>query len=167
LSCNAHAIGRVTTVTSSGVAIALHLPDDMVAQGFLSVDSLVGVHALVVDADQECRRLLSTMLRYCGALVTTTASAADALNVMSIAKCDVVVVDLALPVESGFDLIRRIRALKPEQGGVVRTIALSERSRDREEALAAGFDAHLARPIDPWALCRTVSTLVLGHRDAR
>jgi len=138
----------------------------MAPQGFFSVESLIGVHALVVDADQDCRQLLSTILRYCGALVTTTASAAEALNVMSIAKCDVVVVDLALPTETGIDLIRRIRALKPEQGGVVRAIAFSERAQDREEAVTAGFDAHLMKPLDPWALCRLVAELALGDRDA-
>ena len=134
----------------------------MVAQGFFSVDSLAGVHALVVDADQSCRDLLSAILRYCGALVTTAASAPEALNVMGIAKCDVVVVDLDLPGESGVELIRQIRRLKPEQGGVVRAIALSERGEDRDEAVASGFDAHLTKPIETWVLCRLVSTLTLG-----
>jgi CheY-like chemotaxis protein len=138
----------------------------MAAEGFFSVDSLVGVHALAVDHDQACRDLLSSILRYCGALVTTTASSKEALNVMSIAKCDVVVIDLALRGESGTDLIRRIRRLKPEQGGVVRAIAVSGRGQDRDAAVGAGFDAHLTKPIEPWALCRLVSTLVLGGRGA-
>ncbi len=85
---------------------------------------------------------------------------------MSIAKCDVVVIDLTLRGESGADLIRRIRRLKPEQGGVVRAIAVSGRSEDRDAAMGAGFDAHLTKPIEPWALCRLVSTLVLGGRSA-
>jgi len=149
------------------LAIPLHRLEGMVAQGFFSIDSLAGVHALIVDADQSCRDLLSAILRYCGALVTTTASGSEALNVMSIAKCDAVVVDLALGEETGLELIRRIRGLKPEQGGVVRAIAISERAGDRDDALAAGFDAHLIKPIEPWALCRLVSTLVLGGHDAR
>jgi len=139
----------------------------MVAQGFFSVDSLAGVHTLIVDADQACRDLLSAILRYCGALVTATASGNEALNVMSIAKCDAVVIDLALREETGLELIRRIRALKPERGGVVRAIAISERARERNDALGAGFDAHLAKPIEPWALCRLVSTLVLGGGGGR
>lgn len=136
----------------------------MVTQGFFSVDSLVGVHTLVVDADQECRQLLSTILRYCGSLVTTTTSANEALKVMSVAKCDVLVVELALPGESGVDLIRRVRGLKPEEGGVVRAIALSVSAADQDQAVAAGFDAHLTKPVDPWALCRLVSMLALGER---
>jgi two-component system, chemotaxis family, CheB/CheR fusion protein len=136
----------------------------MAAHGFFSVDSLVGVHTLVVDADQECRHLLSSILRYCGALVTTTASAGEALKVMTVAKCDVLVVEISLPGESGVDLIRRVRGLKPEEGGVVRAIALSQRSGDLDDAVAAGFDAHLTKPVDPWALCRMVSMLALGER---
>lgn len=136
----------------------------MAAQGFFSVDSLVGVHALVVDSDQECRQLLSAILRYCGALVTTTTSSKEAIKVMSVAKCDVLVVELALPGESGVDLIRRVRGLKPEEGGVVRAIALSVRAEDRDPAVGVGFDAHLTKPVDPWALCRLVSMLALGER---
>src|SRR5712692_10611467 len=120
----------------------------MVAEGFFSVDSLVGVHALGVDADQECRQLLSSILRYCGALVTTTGSSREALKVISVVKCDVLIVEIALPGESGVELIRRVRALKPEDGG----------------AVTAGFDAHLTKPIEPWAMCRLIATLVFGER---
>jgi CheY-like chemotaxis protein len=136
----------------------------MAAQGFFSVDSLVGVHTLVVDSDQECRQLLSAILRYCGALVTTTASATETLKVMSVAKCDVLVIEIALPGDSGVDLIRRVRGLKPEEGGVVRAIALSGRSGDLDDAVAAGFDAHLTKPVDPWVLSRLVAMLALGER---
>jgi CheY-like chemotaxis protein len=74
----------------------------MVPEGY-SVDSLVGVHALVVDEDAACRRLLSSILRYCGALVTTTASADRALKVLGVAKCDVLVVELAMAGRAGSD----------------------------------------------------------------
>ena len=146
--------------------MALHRHLGMATQGFFSVDSLAGVHALVIDSDQACRDLLSSILRYCGALVTTATSSTDALNVMSIAKCDVVVIDLVLHGEAGVDLIRRIRGLKPEQGGVVRAIAVSERGEDHDDAVASGFDAHLTKPLEPWMLCRLAATLVLGGRAA-
>jgi len=148
------------------VAGALHKHMSMEREGYFSVDSLVGVHALVVDADQESRHLLSSILRYCGALVTTTTSSDEALKVMSVVKCDVLIVEIALPGESGLELIRRVRKLKPEDGGVVRAIALSGQGNDRDDALAAGFDAHLTKPIEPWAMCRLVATLVLGGRTA-
>jgi CheY-like chemotaxis protein len=139
----------------------------MVTEGFFSVDSLAGVHALIVDAAHESRQLLSSILRYCGALVTTTASSAEALKVMGVVKCDALIVEVALPDDSGVDLIRRVRALKPEDGGVVRAVAFSARDADRDDALAAGFDAYLLRPIEPWALCRLISTLVFGERSGR
>jgi CheY-like chemotaxis protein len=136
----------------------------MVSQGYFSVDSLVGVHTLVVDGSPESRQLLSSILRYGGALVTTTASAAEALKVMTVVKCDVLVAEIVLPESSGLELIRCVRGLKPEEGGVVRAIALSHDAPDREDAIAAGFDAYLPKPIDPWALCRLVAALVLGER---
>jgi CheY-like chemotaxis protein len=153
---------RFAGLTES-LAAPLHRQIVMVAEGFFSVDSLAGVHALVVDADRECRQLLSSILRYCGALVTTTVSSREALKVMSVVKCDVLIVETALPGESGVELIRRVRALKPEAGGVVRAIALS-RDTDRDDAIAAGFDAHLTKPIEPWAMCRLIATLVFGER---
>ena len=147
-----------------GVAEPLQNHMGMGAEGYFSVDSLVGVHALVVDADQESRHLLSSILRYCGALVTTTTSAGEALKVMSVVKCDVLIVEIALPGESGLELIRRVRKLKPEAGGVVPAIALSGGVADRDGAVAAGFDAHLTKPIEPWAMCRLVATLAFGGR---
>jgi hypothetical protein len=64
-------------------------------------------------------------------------------------------------------LIRRVRALKPEAGGVVPAVAVGSRGEDRDTAVAAGFDAHLAKPIQAWALCRLVATLIGGDRPAR
>src|SRR5262245_3124197 len=118
----------------------------MVAEGFFSVASLAGVHTLVVDADQEFRQLLSSILRYGGGLVRPTTSTPQALKVMSVTKCDVLVAGIALPGESGIELIRRVRKLKPEDGGVVRAIALSSHAEDLDGAVAAGFDAYLPKP---------------------
>jgi CheY-like chemotaxis protein len=149
------------------MAAPLHHSDGMVAEGFFSVDSLAGVHALVVDADHESRQLLSSLLRYCGALVTTTGSSREALKVMSVVKCDALIVEVALSGESGVELMRRVRALEPEHGGMVRAIALSAREADRDDALSAGFEAYLTRPLEPWTLCRLVSTLASGERSGR
>ena len=119
---------------------------------------------LVVDSDEQCRQLLSAILRYGGGLVTSTASADEAIGVMRVAKCDVLVVELDLASESGVDLIRRVRALERGESGGVRAIALSQRGANLHGA--AGFDASLTKPIEPWALCRLVATLALGsHAD--
>jgi CheY-like chemotaxis protein len=139
----------------------------MATEGFFSVDSLAGVHVLVVDDDADARELLSAVVRYCGALVTTVGTAGEALQVMAVIKCDVLVVDASAPSGEGLRLMRAVRKLKPENGGVVRAIALSgvDRAQDRDEALAAGFDSHLTKPVDPWQLCRLVSTLALRGRS--
>ena len=73
--------------------------------------------------------------------MTTTASSPEALKVMSVVKCDVLIVEIALPGEGGVELIRRVHALKPENGGVVRAIALSGRVGD----VPARGDAGLRR----------------------
>jgi CheY-like chemotaxis protein len=132
-------------------------------EGFYSVESLVGVHVLVVDDSPECRQLYSAILRYCGALVTTVSSPEEAMGIMKLVKCDVLVTCIALPGEEGYDLIRRVRALKPEDGGVLRAIAVAAAAlpENREGAMAAGFDAYLRKPVDPWALCRAVASVAL------
>jgi CheY-like chemotaxis protein len=136
-------------------------------EGFYSLDSLVGIHVLIVDDEPACRELFTEILRYCGALVTTTASVVEALRVMQITKCDVVLADIAMPGEDGFDLIRKIRALKPEDGGVVRAVAVTAwtRGEDRDAIRTAGFDAYLTKPVDPWALCRLVASLAMGNHS--
>jgi CheY-like chemotaxis protein len=134
----------------------------MARGGFFSVDSLKGVHVLVVDGDQEGRDLLTAILQYCGALVTAAGSLDEALTFLKLIRADAIVVDLDSPRPHGLDLIRRLRGLKPEDGGVVPALAVGGRSaRDvREQALGSGFDAYLAKPLDPWELCRAISTLV-------
>ncbi len=138
----------------------------MGSEGFYALDSLMGVHVLVVDDERACRELFTEILRYCGALVTAAASVSEALRVMQITRCDVVIADIAMPGEDGYDLIRRIRALKPEDGGVVRAVAVTAWTRpgDRDAARTAGFDGYLMKPVDPWALCRLVASLAMGRQ---
>ena len=99
------------------------------------------------------------ILSYCGALVTPLASPAEALNVMRQVKPDVLVVTLAQSGDLAF--IRLVRALKPEEGGVVPAIAVGSADSPSDDTVRArGFQASLRKPLDPWALCRIVSELV-------
>lgn len=134
----------------------------MARGGFFAVDSLRGVHILVVDDEADCRDLLSAILGYCGALVTAVGSVREGLGVMALIKPDVIVGDLLMDEEDGFSLIRRVRALKPDDGGMVPAVAVSALAAeaDRERARAVGFDAYIAKPLDPWELCRTISALL-------
>jgi CheY-like chemotaxis protein len=125
--------------------------------GFFSVDSLRGVWILVVDGDPRGRATLVEILTYCGALVTPIGSVADALSVMQQVKPDMLIV--ALLDGDDFAFIQQVRGLKPEEGGVVPAIAIG-RDVDDDLARSRGFQARLSTPLDPWELCRLVSSLM-------
>ena len=125
--------------------------------GYFSVDSLRGILVLIVDGNPRGRETLREILAYCGALVTPTASAADAVGVMRQVKPDVLIV--ALPEDDDVAFIRKVRSLKPEDGGVVPAIAIA-RDVDDDLARARGYQASLRTPLDPWELCRLVSSLM-------
>jgi CheY-like chemotaxis protein len=128
----------------------------------LPTDALVGVHVLVVDDDDDARQILCTILQYCGALVTVTASAREALGVLARVTPDALVSDIAMPEQDGYWLIREVRALSPAQGAAIPAIALTGHgsAHGPDRTLAAGFQVHLRKPIDPWELCRAVAGLV-------
>ena len=121
---------------------------------------LVGVHVLVVDDDDDARHLLRTILQYCGALVTVTASARHAMTVLARVTPDAIVSDIAMPEQDGYWLIRELRALPPGRGGAIPAIALTGVAHGPDRTLAAGFQAHLRKPVDTWELCRAVAGLV-------
>ena len=124
-------------------------------------DALVGLHVLVVDDDAEARALLRTVLEYGGALVTSVASARDALRNLRRMTPDAVVTDIAMPRENGYWLIRELRALDAVKGQRMPAIAIAETSplHGPDRTLGAGFDVHLSKPVDPWDLCRVVAAL--------
>jgi CheY-like chemotaxis protein len=125
-----------------------------------ATDSLSGICGVVVDGDKDRRTLLSGILRYCGALVIPVETPDAALAVMALLKPDVIVADFARPEETGLIFIRSVRALKPEHGGMVPTVAIGDDDTNRELARIRGYDAYVSRPIDPWELCRVVSQLL-------
>jgi CheY-like chemotaxis protein len=127
-----------------------------------SLQLLRGVHVLLVDDDKETVDLLSTILRYSGALVMNAGSARAALRALQTVKPNVVVADLTMPDEDGYWLLREIRNLTPEQGGTIPVVAITGDTRDHgtRRVRTAGFNAFLPKPIEPWDLCRTLASLV-------
>lgn len=119
---------------------------------------LEGMKILVVDDDSDARRLLAHLLSDCGADVVEASSAATAFQEVTRFRPDVLVSDIAMPGSDGYRLIRAVRALPGDRGGDTPAIAVSAyaRSTDGERAHAAGFQAHLAKPVDP---SRLVSVL--------
>jgi CheY-like chemotaxis protein len=122
---------------------------------------LQGLHVLVVDDDEDARRLVRTVLESCEAGVTTVSNAADALSALQSSRPDVLISDLGMPVEDGYSLIHKVRALSPEQGGQTPAAALTAYARveDRLQVLRSGFQIHLPKPIEPAELVAVVANL--------
>jgi CheY-like chemotaxis protein/anti-sigma regulatory factor (Ser/Thr protein kinase) len=120
---------------------------------------LVGLRALFVDDNLEARALVSAVLEAAGAEVSVAASATDALHTLETSSFDVVLTDIGMPEIDGYDFVTRLRERERAGGHMpVCAIALTAYAgaRDRRRALAAGFQAHLAKPIDPADLVRAV-----------
>jgi PAS domain S-box-containing protein len=126
------------------------------------VVSLDGVRVLLVEDDDDSRRLLGTMLKRHGAEVMSAASAADALNVFSQILPDLLLSDIGMPDEDGYELIRKIRALPAERGGLVPAIAVTGYAtrKDRERSLSAGYQQHMAKPVEQAELVAAIASLV-------
>src|SRR3954468_18935041 len=145
--------GSVFTVRLPASAIETPLPNDAAvedgqrAAAPVTVD-LTGRNVLVVDDDSATRELLMTMLTKAGAIVTTAASANEAVIALDAHVPDFLVADIGMPLEDGLSLCRRLRARAAQQGGDVPAVALSAytRAEDRSAALEAGFDAFVAKP---------------------
>jgi CheY-like chemotaxis protein len=122
-------------------------------------ETLSGVRVLVVDDEYDARELLATVLETAGAMVTLVGSTAEALETLAKHPADVLLSDLAMPQRDGYDLMSELRTRG--LGAGMASIALSAQARpeDRERALAVGFHAHVAKPVDPQALAETIRRL--------
>ncbi|HWN42666.1 MAG TPA: ATP-binding protein, partial [Thermoanaerobaculia bacterium] len=122
---------------------------------------LTGLHVLVMDDEADTRDLLVTALEQCGAQVTAVPNVPDALASLDRVLPDVLLSDIGVPGEDGYSLIRKLRARSAELGGNLPAAALTAyaRSEDRIRALSAGFQAHLAKPIDPAEVVATIAAL--------
>jgi signal transduction histidine kinase len=131
------------------------------APGFARPSQLAGARVLVVEDDPDGRELIATVLAQCGAEVTTAGSAAEAFELIMESRFDALVSDIGMPGEDGYVLIRRVRAMAGE-GGRTPAVALTAfaRSEDRTHALAAGFDLHVAKPVEPAELVLVLARLV-------
>jgi PAS domain S-box-containing protein len=127
---------------------------------------LRGLRVLVVDDEFDARALLTTMLERSGAQVLAVSSAREALESLEKWRPDVLIADIGMPVEDGYSMIRRVRALPRERGGQTPALALTAyaRTEDRIRALSEGYQMHLAKPVDRVELATVVSSL--GHLKA-
>jgi CheY-like chemotaxis protein/two-component sensor histidine kinase len=122
---------------------------------------LSGVRILVVDDDPDARSLMNRVLTGCGATVTTSPDVAHALAAINAAKPDLLISDIGMPHQDGYDLIRQVRArgLGARELPAIALTAFA-RSEDRRRALLAGFQVHVAKPVEPAELTATAASLV-------
>lgn len=123
--------------------------------------ALSGTRVLVIDDEADARELLDAALTRYGADVRTAASAEEGIQLFPFWRPDVLVADIGMPVEDGYQLIRRVRALEGPQGGTIPAVAVTAYAQndDRARALSAGYDEHLAKPVDLKRLASVVSAL--------
>ena len=127
--------------------------------------SLTGCQVLVVEDDSDSRNAIRETLEVAGAVVSTAATAGDALAALAVRRYDVVVSDLAMPQQSGFWLITKIRQLYPQRP--IPVLAVTGHPFPADGIRRAGFDEVMQKPPDPDALCAKVSLLARTQDDAR
>jgi PAS domain S-box-containing protein len=112
---------------------------------------LTGTRILIVDDEFDSRQLLNVILQQYGAETMAVASAHEAFAAIEPFKPDILVSDISMPDEDGYSLLKRVRALSPEQGGQTPAIALTAyaREEDQQKAYSSGFQIHLSKPVDP------------------
>jgi PAS domain S-box-containing protein len=122
---------------------------------------LDGLRVLVVDDEFDARTLLTAVLESHGAQVASAASVQETLSQIESFCPDVLVSDIGMPEEDGYSLIRRVRALTKHGPKALPAAALTAYARmeDRSRALLAGFQSHIAKPVDPDELLIVVATL--------
>jgi signal transduction histidine kinase/DNA-binding response OmpR family regulator len=122
-----------------------------IATAMAKSDLLHGLDILVVDDQADALELVRQLLESAGATVRTVAGGHDALREFDTRRPDLLVTDLGLPGMDGYDVLRQVRARQGKYGGFVPAVAVTAYARqdDRAKSLAAGFNAHIAKPIDP------------------
>jgi signal transduction histidine kinase/ActR/RegA family two-component response regulator len=146
---------------------AVHPPRQPTVSGhsnlsFGSPPSLKGLRVLVLDDEPDTRSLLRVVLERCGSEVATAGSAEEALAAFAQSKPDVIISDIGMPGEDGYEFIGKLRAAEVEQHGErIPAIALTAYARveDRVRALNAGFQVHVPKPIEPVELLAVVASL--------
>ncbi len=124
---------------------------------------LMGIQILVVDDNTDTRDFFSFVLEQFGAFVTAVTSATEALQALAQAKPDILISDIGMPEMNGYMLMQQVRAIEAEQGRQqIPAIALTAYASeiDQQQALAAGFQQHLAKPVTPEELLTAISSLL-------
>ena len=128
-------------------------------------NELSGLQVLVVEDETDTRDFLVALLEEYGATAIAVASVEEAIAALEHWQPDMLVSDIGMPFEDGYSLIRKVRALEAFQGEHLPALALTAyaREQDRVQALAAGFDAHIAKPVEPKQLLAALANLAVNY----
>ena len=143
-------------------------PSHAMGVAFEFPPELRGLKVLVVDDEPDARELLVTLLQQCDAVPIEASSALSALDAMA-ERPDIIVADIGMPVMDGYELLRSIRALQPGEGGRTPAAALTAyaRAEDRRQALKAGFEMFIPKPVEPSEFLVVVAALARIGRAMR
>ena len=124
-------------------------------------DNLAGLEVLVVDDEADTLELIKVLLGQCGAEVTTARSSAEALELLERIRPNVIISDIGMPSEDGFEFIRKVRLLPPERGGKIPAVALTAyaRAEDRLRVLRSGYQMHISKPVELAELVAVVANV--------
>jgi len=127
---------------------------------------LLGIRVLVIDDEPDMRDVIAFSLEQSGAEVMTVATATEALAALAQFQPDILLSDIGMPGMDGYMLLRQVRALSPEQGGQVLAIAFTAYATEveQQQALQAGFQEHLAKPIEPDILVKEIVKLLSNRQ---
>lgn len=123
---------------------------------------------MVVDDEPDNRELVTFILKQQGAIVTSVATAQAALEILAQERLDLLISDIGMPHMDGYALIEQVRTWAPEQGGKTPAIALTAYAGEanQQKMLAAGFQQHLAKPVEPEELITAVTRLIKQTANA-
>ena len=147
----------VSSSTSNANASIVEADGNSVSPDYAKL--LDGIRILVVDDERDSRDLMTAILTRCGSQVKCSESAAEALAIFKTWHPDVIVTDIGMPVEDGYILLKKLRKLRSKRAKQIPAVALTAyaTSEDRARALSAGFHMHLAKPIEPKALVKSIA----------
>ena len=145
------------------VSLPLASPDSLptVATTALIIHNITGVRVLVIEDDEDTREAVVAALNDMGACVRGEPSCAAGLSAVTDFMPQVILCDIAMPVEDGYCFIRKLRSLGADRGGLIPAAALTALAGDddQKQALRAGFQLHLAKPIDSARMAKAIETL--------
>ena len=150
----------VSIVHPEPAAVAKLNPPETENTEYLCRDGkLAGVKVLVLDDEADARQLMRRVLSRCEAEVALASSAAEAFDLVETFLPDVIVSDVGMPEVDGYDFIRRVRAKRASKVLPAAALTAFAHAEDRKHALLAGFQTHLAKPVDPAELVAVVASL--------